>query len=450
MTYVRNIVINILKWLSPGMEVKRWFILSCFGVLIFSLGFFLLTDIRQAVAIEYSIIDFLAQHFKIKLSSTIIDILFCALGIYIMLFSQNQLFHSIYTVIVPYENKKLVEIIYEKRKLDMGYKIVAIGGGTGLSTLLRGLKSYTNNITAVVTVSDDGGSSGRLRDDFGMLPPGDIRNCLVALAKDESMLSSLFQYRFTSGSGLDGHSFGNLFLAALNNIAGDDFQKAVKMSGDILSIKGKVYPATLQKTVLCAEMNSGEIVCGESLIPKHNGKIKKIFLKPKKCSPLPEVIQAIKEADLILLGPGSLYTSILPNLQVEDIVKEIKASQAKKIYICNIMTQMGETSSFTASDHLQALYDNSEDNLVDAIIVNTSNPSSLSEKYKDENSYFVTPDIEKLKEMGIEIIEAALINGDSEHIRHDSQLLAEVIIKHAASKIANEKTGIWKIITGKK
>ena len=446
--YIKDIFTNLTKWLSPGMEVKRWFFLSCLGVLVFCFGFFLIINIHPAVTIELSIVDFLSSLYHTKIPSAYLDVFFCITGIFITIFAQKQLFLSIYSVIVPYENKKLVEVIYEKRKLDMGVKIVAIGGGTGLSTLLRGLKKYTNNITAVVTVSDDGGSSGRLRDDFGMLPPGDIRNCLVALAGNESTLSSLFQYRFESGNGLQGHSFGNLFLAALNNIAGDDFQKAITISGDILNIKGKVYPATLEKTVLCAEMENGEIIEGESEIPKHKGKINKIFLKPQKCKPLNEVIKAIKEADIVILGPGSLYTSILPNLQVENITEEIKQSKALKFYICNIMTQLGETSNFTASDHLKALYKNSTDKLVDTIIINNSKPESLNKKYQEEGSVIVKPDFKKLKSMGVEVIDAPLINKDSEKIRHNSELLADIIIKNAMSK-TNEKNIIKRILNKK-
>lgn len=434
MQHLKGVFGNVIKWLAPGMEVKRWLLLGSIGLLVFSFGLFLLIDVRSAVTAELAIRDFLAEKMGIRLSSFWIDVIICSIGIYMVLFSQRRFLQSIYTVIVPNESKKLVEVIYEKRKLDMGLKIVAIGGGTGLSTLLKGLKEHTNNLTAVVTVSDDGGSSGRLRNDFGMLPPGDIRNCLVALAKDESTLSSLFQYRFESGSGLEGHSFGNLFLAALNNIAGDDFKKAVKLSGDILSIRGKVYPATLEKTVLCAEMESGEIIEGESSIPKHNGTIRRVFLKPEKCSPLPEVIHAIREANIIVLGPGSLYTSILPNLKATGITKEIKESHALKIYVCNIMTQSGETSSFKASDHLQALYDNSDDGLVDAVIVNTETPDDKEGKYKEEGAVFVTPDTEKLEKMGVEVIEAPLVGEIGEKIRHNPVLLADAIIKAAAKR----------------
>lgn len=399
--------------------------------MIFGFGFLLLTNIRIPLNIELAIVDFFSTKLKMNIPSRAVDIFFVITGLSIIIYAQNKWFRSIYTVLVPVESKKLVEVIYEKRKLDVGHKLLVIGGGTGLSTLLRGLKHYTSNITAMVTVSDDGGSSGRLRNEFGILPPGDIRNCLSALAKDESTLSSLFQYRFETGYGLEGHSFGNLFLTALNNIAGDDFQKAIKLSSDILSIQGKVFPATLQKTTLCAEMESGEIICGESIIPEKNGEISRIFLKPENATPLPEVISAIKEADAIILGPGSLYTSVLPNLQVPGIVEAIKESDALKLYVCNVMTQLGETTNFKASQHLKALYKNSADKLVDAVIINDEMPVTLVEKYKAEGALAVDPDIEELKKMDVEIITAQLLS-ESEQVRHDSTKLASAIIKSIA------------------
>ena len=447
MKKIIDIFIRFLKWLSPGMEVKRWLFLSWLGLMIFAFGFLLLTNIRIPLNIELSIVDFFANKLKITVSSKLVDIFFVIIGLLIMAYAQHKWFRSIYAVIVPFEGKKLVEIIYEKRKLDVGYKLVAIGGGTGLSALLRGLKHYTSNITAMVTVSDDGGSSGRLRTEFGILPPGDIRNCLVALAKDESTLSSLFQYRFETGEGLEGHSFGNLFLTALNNIAQDDFQKAIKLSSEILSIQGKVFPATLQKTTLCAEMKSGEIICGESIIPEKSGEINRIFLKPENTTPLPEVLLAIKEADAIILGPGSLYTSILPNLQVPGIVEAIKESEALKLYICNVMTQTGETTGFNASQHLLALYKNSADKLVDVIIVNEEMPINLVEKYKAEGAFAVEPDISNLKKMNVGIITGQLLN-ENEQVRHDSAKLASIIVK-TISENQKTKGGMWKNFVGK-
>lgn len=423
---------RLCKWLAPGMEIKRWLFLSWFGLMVFAFGFLLITNIRIPLNIELAIVDFFT-HRGLPISSKSVDIFFLLAGILIMIYAQKQWFRSIYNVIVPVESKKLVEVIYEKRKLDTGFNIVAIGGGTGLSTLLRGLKKYTSNITAVVAVSDDGGSSGRLREEFGIIPPGDIRNCLSALSKDESTLSSLFQYRFSEGHGLEGHSFGNLFLTALNKIAGDDFQKAIKMSSKILNIQGRVFPATLEKVVLCAEMQDGKVICGESIIPDQKGEIKRIFLNPESCNPLPEVLTAIKEADAIVLGPGSLYTSVLPNLQVPGITKAILESSAHKIYVCNVMTQVGETTNFKASEHLKALYENSTENLVSTIIVNNEMPVALVDRYKQEGATAVVPDYEELEKMNVKIAAAPILNEEL-LVRHDPEKLADVIIKVISEK----------------
>lgn len=444
MNKITNSFTMFLKWLSPGMLIKRWLFLSWLGLMIFSFGFLLLINNRLPIMIELGIVDFFHRHFQLTLPTKIVDWSFVLIGFVIMIYAQQKWFTSIYKVIVPIEDKRLVEVIYEKRKLETGYKIVAVGGGTGLSTLLRGIKRYTANITAVVTVSDDGGSSGRLRTELGILPPGDIRNCLVALARDESTLSSLFQYRFDSGLGLEGHSFGNLFLAALNDIAGNDFQKAVKMSSDILSIQGKVFPATLRKTVLCAQMQSGKIIEGESHIPESGEKIEKIFLKPRNSPPLPEVIEAIAEADVILLGPGSLYTSILPNLQVPGIAEAIKKSPALKIYICNVMTQPGETTNYTASQHLKALYENSLPGLVDAILINRKRPRRLLAKYRAKGAKAVKPDYRNLERMNVKIVSADLLN-EKELVRHDFNKLSKAIMKTISEeKQGGERGESWK------
>jgi uncharacterized cofD-like protein len=422
-----NFFIRLLKWLSPGMKIKRWLLIAWIGLGFFSLGFILLANIRTPINIELGIVDFISQKVGVTISSTVVDIFFLFLGIFLMIFGIRKWFKSIYNVIVPFEEKKLVEILYEKRQLGTGYKIVAFGGGTGLSTLLRGIKHYTTNIAAVVTVSDDGGSSGRLRQELGMLPPGDIRNCLVALASDESLLSALFQYRFNTESELDGHSFGNLFLAAMNNIAGD-FEKAVKLSSKILAIRGRVLPSTLQTSTLCAELEDGQIILGESSIPKSNGKIKRIFLRPEDNSPLPDVIQAIKEADAILFGPGSLYTSVLPNLLVRGMAEAIRESNAIKIYICNVMTQPGETDSFAASDHIKVIQSHTGERIVDYIIINDEMPTLLLEKYRAQGQEPVKPDVKELEGLGVKVISAPLIN-ETNLVRHDPKKLSEVIIR---------------------
>ncbi|MEK6405354.1 MAG: YvcK family protein [Acidobacteriota bacterium] len=280
-----------------------------------------------------------------------------------------------------------------KGRKDLGLKIVSVGGGTGLSTLLSGLKAYVGKealhnavpaaywietLTAVVTVTDDGGSSGRLREEFQILPPGDIRNCIAALAEDENLLTRLFQYRFTSEGDLSGHSFGNLFLAALAGITGD-FLEAIKVSSEVLAIKGRIFPSTVQDVALVAELEDGRVIQGETNIVESRSRIKRLRLSSEVCQPLPETLDAIKHADIITIGPGSLYTSIIPNLLVDGIVDAMRDSAALKIYVCNIMTQPGETEGFDVKDHLRALFEYSPNLEVDCVLVNTT---SISEEVR--------------------------------------------------------------------
>lgn len=303
-------------------------------------------------------------------------------------------------------------------------KVVVIGGGTGLSVLLRGLKEKPFYITAIVTVADDGGSSGRLREEMSMPPPGDIRNVIVALADTEPLLAGLFQYRFVNGAGLAGHSLGNLFIAAMKEITGD-FVTAVKEISRVLAVRGQVLPAANQAIVLKAEMEDGTIVVGESQIPKIGKKIKRVFLEPKDVQPLDDAIEAIREADLILLGPGSLYTSILPNLLVPGISKAIVESQAKKAYICNVMTQPGETDFYTASDHVNALYNHVGTDLFDTIIVNNAEiPEAVLERYREKGAAPVQFDEERLRKFGFQIIQ-------------DNYVIYETYLRHNAPRVAD-------------
>ena len=309
-----------------------------------------------------------------------------------------------------------------------GPKIVVIGGGTGLGTILRGLKEITTQLTAIVTVADDGGSSGRLRQEFGILPPGDIRNCLVALADLEPLMERLMQYRFTGGSGLAGHNFGNLFLAALTGITGD-FEAAIKESGKVLAIRGQVLPATLEHVVLKAELSDGSIVNGESQISKSRLPIKKISLVPEDSKPVAEAINTIKEADIVILGPGSLYTSVIPNLLVADIAAAIQASAALKVYICNAMTQPGETDDFTASDHIKAIISHTGVNLIDIAVINTAPiPAAVLERYAEEGGQPVLADLEKVRALGVTPLAAEIIM-QAPVIRHDAFKLAQLVYR---------------------
>ncbi len=319
-------------------------------------------------------------------------------------------------------------------------RIVAIGGGTGLSTLLHGLKRYAQEpreieITAVVTVTDDGGSSGRLRRDFDVLPPGDIRNCMVALSEDEALLSKLFQYRFAEGRGLKGHSFGNLFVTALADITGD-FAQAVKVSSEVLAILGRIYPATSGNVVLEAILCDGTVLRGETKISKSRVRIDRIRLVPTGCKPLPETLAAIAEADLITFGPGSLFTSVIPNLLVDEIPHAIQRSPATKACFINLMSQPGETTGFTASDHVTAIHNHAIHNqavlkLIDVVIVN-DHPATVSQrrKYAAEKARPVVNDLERLEQMNVEVVGADLL-GEGPVVRHDPDRTARIAVELA-------------------
>jgi uncharacterized cofD-like protein len=314
-------------------------------------------------------------------------------------------------------------------------KIVAIGGGTGLSTLLHGLKRYAKNpreveITAIVTVTDDGGSSGRLRRELNILPPGDIRNCMVALSEDEALLSQLFQYRFARGRGLKGHSFGNLFLTALTSLTGD-FAQAVKVSSEILASLGRIYPSTPENVTLEAELENGRIVRGETRISRSTLPIRRIRLAPRLCKPLPETLQAIAQADLITFGPGSLFTSLIPNLLVHGIPEAIRRSRALKAYFVNLMSQPGETIGFRASDHVDAINRHTKHPLLDVAVVNTRSISARQRrKYAAEQAQSVINDVDRMEHMGLEVVTADLL-GDSDTVRHDPRVAAEVAVSLA-------------------
>lgn len=313
-------------------------------------------------------------------------------------------------------------------------KIVVIGGGTGLSVLLRGLKTYPVDITAIVTVADDGGSSGRLRDELAIPPPGDIRNVIAALSEAEPMLKSLFQYRFENGNGLSGHSLGNLLLAAITSITGD-FVSGIRELSRVLNVNGIVLPSANHNMVLNAKMKDGTLVKGESQIPKVNKEIHRVFLTPEDIQALPESLQAIEEADLIVIGPGSLYTSILPNLIVPGFREAVCHTNAKKVYICNVMTQLGETNHFTAADHVQALMDHMNCKFIDSIVVNNKMiPPNVASLYELEGAEPVDYDEDRLKAFGIQVISGKMIQYDDSVIRHDEHKIAHLLYMMVSAK----------------
>lgn len=357
---------SLLKWLYPGMHVKRWLVLLLFGITFVSLGIaYIITNLYRTQPFPeeayYLTLQFVDRPIR--------GALFILIGVVVNGIALIRLNRSLLSPFLGAERGDLVDVIYQHRHLSRGPRVVAIGGGHGLSTLLRGLKLYTSNLTAIVTVADDGGSSGRLRREMGVLPPGDIRMCLVALADAEPLMTELFQYRFEKGTGLEGHAFGNLFLAAMNAITGN-FERALRESSRVLAVRGQILPSTLDDIQLCAEYADGERALGESAVPEGNKRIKRIYLEPENPPAYPEAIKAILEADLILLGPGSLYTSVLPNLLVQDIVQAIRHANAVKVYICNVATQRGETDKFMVDDHIAALERHAGPRLFQHVLVN--------------------------------------------------------------------------------
>ncbi len=421
------------RWLIPGLQVKRWFMLIFLGAAVMTLGVLILFDIKPV----FYTMEFVR---KIALHASTEWLAFAVIMLGAALFFKGWEKTNL-SILDGKDNQSLLEILYRRRKLNRGPKIVAVGGGTGLSMLLRGIKHITNNVTAVVTVGDDGGSSGRLREEMGMLPPGDIRNCIAALADDEDLITKLFQYRFKSGEGLEGHSFGNLFLTALCAITGD-MVRAVKESSNVLSIRGRVLPSTLDDMKLVAEMEDGRIIHGESNIPEAHGRVKRLYTDPADCKALSDVISAIKDAELIILGPGSLYTSVIPNLIIKEIAEEIAKSSAKKIYVCNIMTQPGETDGYAVSDHLKALIQHAgSDKIIDAVLVNDYLPNNLAQKYQQSGSYPVKVDVDNIRKLGIRLFSKKLIEDSREGlVRHSSNRVARAIYYWYKKEHKHDKT----------
>lgn len=418
----------IRKWLTPGMRVKRWFAFSILGLLMFTVGILMLADLPPHFWVV------MRERFSVR---NTLGIGVSVAGLAVVVFGLVRGFQIIFQAVSPNPNKKLVDVLYERRHLGSGLKIVALGGGTGLSSLLRGLKPMTSNLVAVVTVCDDGGSSGRLSKDLGVLPPGDIRNCLVALADDESLLSELFSHRFRNGNDLGGHSFGNLFLAALTEVVGD-FEKAIQVSSQILASRGKVLPATLDKVTLCARMRGGKVVRGESTITETGGAVEEVYLDPSGAVPAPEVLASLMSADAVVLGPGSLFTSILPNLLVDGMEEALRSLKVPKIYVCNVMTQPGETDGFGAADHLAALERHVGAGLVDTVLVNIETPPfELLKRYAAEGAQPVDPQITRLQKMGVKVVGANLVSTDN-LVRHDSDRLAAALIDLVARYHTNE------------
>lgn len=437
----------LIKWLYPGMAVKRWVGLAAISMLAIIVGILGLLG-KDIVRYIYGVFS------PTALYSYLLAFFFIIAGASGAALGINMFLKSLIRGIAPEVEGQTAEVIYSKRRLSRGPSIVALGGGTGLSSVLRGLKEFTTNVTAVVAVMDDGGSSGRLRREINILPPGDIRNCLIALANDESRIAELFQHRFNDSSSLNGHSLGNLVIAGLRERTGR-FDRAIEETSHILNIRGQVLPATLENVDLMAEMEDGELIRGERNLAEDPRRIKRILLSKERVAPYQKVLDEIKKAQIIVLGPGSLFTSIIPNLLVEGVAKEIEEAKAKRFYIVNLMTQPGETDGFTAFDHLKVLNRYINISKFDCIIVNREViPEDLMAQYKLENSTPVENDLKGSAfdkavrayqevpspsfRLGLKVLEGDLLDvvelESKRTIKHNSQKLAKLIIEHSKSE----------------
>lgn len=418
---------HLLKWLYPGMKMKRWLLLFAVGVMLFSFGVALMINFEYLGRVEeeiFMLVWRMVGSYNYMVTAGV-GVFVVIIGSCLMLWATRSIIRSIITVIIPDRSENLVDMIYEERKLGRGPAVTVIGGGHGLSVLLRGIKTSTNNVSAVVTVADDGGSSGRLREELGIIPSGDLRNCLVALADTEPLMEKLFQYRFEGDTPLAGHSFGNLFIAAMNEVTGD-METALKESSKVLAVKGRVIPASKEHVRLDAVMTDGTVVEGESQIPEAHKKIRRVQLFPKKVQAVPAAIEAIESADAIILGPGSLYTSIMPNLLVDGVAHALKNSKAIKIYICNVLTQPGETDNYTAAQHAKAILDHTGKGAIDYVLVNsTPIPETM---WRGTGATPVKIDEEKVNALGMGLIKADLMS-EAEVGRHDPNKLCAAVMK---------------------
>lgn len=419
-----QLIRNIPRWLRPGLGVKRWLTLIMIGTTLLGLGFaVILLDLYRTDSTDPALLTVLSYASLRFFPRIVRAVIFGGLGVGLVIYGTYKLNRALLKPFVR-PGSGVVDTLTDYHRRNRGPRIVSIGGGHGLATLLRGLKAHTGNLTAVVTVADDGGSSGRLRESFGILPPGDIRNCLAALSNDEDMLTQLFQYRFSGSPDLEGHSFGNLFITALADITGS-FESAVVESGRVLSVNGRVLPSTLHDVKLVASMelphSLNEVrVEGESKIPEMAGRVRRVWLEPDDAPAFPPVIQALLNADVIVVGPGSLYTSILPNLLVQDLLAGIHASRAIKIYVCNIATQAGETDTFTCYDHVRALEGHVGEDLFDIIVCNDNYEGDVGPA-----SVWVKADEKILSD---ERIYTTDLVDDAHPWRHDALKLAQVIM----------------------
>lgn len=418
-----------ISWLCPGINLKRWLLLFAVGVLLCALGLALFFNYQLMGKAEELLFQMTYLTTGVYSNTLImgLGVLFLLVGFVIMIYGTRRLIASVVASVVPDKKGSLMETIFVQRKLTRGPAITVVGGGTGLSTLLRGMKYITNNCTAVVTSADDGGSSGRLRKELGIIPPGDLRNCITALADQEPEMERLMQYRFKGDSPLAGHCFGNLFIAAMAQAEGG-MEAGLNATSQILKVRGRVVPSTLANIQLQAQMSDGTVVTGESVIPKMRKRIRQMRMLPPDAPASNAAVEAIMHADVLLFGPGSLYTSVIPNLLVDGIRDAVIKSKAVKIYICNVMTQPGETDGYGAYEHVHALIDHVGRRFLDYVVVNDQEITvEQLRQYNAEGSMPITPDIDKIRALGITVIPASLIS-KNDLVRHDPRKLARVLI----------------------
>ena len=419
---------RFMKWLHPGLHIKRWLFLFGLGMMCSSFGIILTFNYQWLGSLEewaFRLLYEVTGHYNYTILASL-GILVILLGLVVMAWATRRLIRTMIGVVMPGESENLSDLIFSNLQLSKGPKVVVIGGGTGLSVMLRGLKAKTYNLTAVVTVADDGGSTGRIRQDLDIIAPGDLRNCLVALADKEGLMEKLFAHRFGGSGNLTGHSFGNLFIAALIEVLGD-VEEAMDATSKVLRVRGTVIPSSAEKLRLNAEMTDGRIVEGESQIPHAHGKIKRVFTTPEHPKAIQSAVDAIKEADAIVLGPGSLYTSIMSNLCVPDIVQAVRTSKAPKIYICNVMTQPGETDDYTVSDHIKAINRQAGGKVIDFVIANNGDVDpAVLQHYVAHGSHPVMIDKKEVGQTGATLILSNLINKENS-ATHDTKKLANVL-----------------------
>ncbi|MCA9823677.1 MAG: YvcK family protein [Dehalococcoidia bacterium] len=423
MSQARRRFESALKWLYPGLHVKRWLALLLFGVVLMALG---IAYVLREAYLTYTLpgeFYYLTLQFIPRWGRGLLFMVAAVATVAVSVWKLNE--SLLWAFVRPRRDENMADVIYNRRLRARGPRVVAIGGGTGLSTLLRGMKEHTSNLTAIVTVADDGGSTGRLRQEFGVIAPGDIRQCIAALAEAEPLMSSLFQYRFKEGTGLEGHSFGNLFIVAMAEVTGN-FETAVHETSRVLNVNGSILPSTLEDVTLSARTHGDEMVHGEHNISEQGGAISEVFLNPPDARAHPDAVRAILEADLVVIGPGSLFTSVMPNLLVEGIQKALDLTSALKVFVCNVATQHGETDGFAVSDHLRAIHEHTGRVVVDALIANNNIVDVLPEAWHSTPVPLKRPSDEVFG--GVRVLEVDVI-ADENRYRHDPVKLATAVMQ---------------------